>query len=171
MTTAPEFVIESLGAHDRSGFTCGVAALDRYFRQQAGQDHRRRAAIVFVAIDPTANDAVVGFYTLSAAQILARDLPEQLVRKLPRYPELPAILLGRLAVDQRWQGRQLGRLLITDALLRCARLDQIGALFLLVDAIDQNAEQYYLRLGFRALPDQPSRLYFPLDDLRRSQRT
>ena len=58
-----------------------------------------------------------------------------------------------------------------DALLRCARLDQIGALFLLVDAIDQNAEQYYLRLGFRALPDQPSRLYFPLDDLRRSQRT
>jgi GNAT superfamily N-acetyltransferase len=139
MTAAPQFVIESLGAHDRTAFSCGVAALDRYFRQQAGQDHRRRAAIVFVALDTTADNAVAGFYTLSAAQILTRDIPEQIARRMPRYPELPAVLLGRLAVDQRWQGQQLGRLLITDALLRCARLEQIGALFLLVDAIDQHA--------------------------------
>jgi GNAT superfamily N-acetyltransferase len=170
VTAAPEFAIESLGAHDRSEFSCGVAALDRYFLQQAGQDHRRRAAIVFVAIDRAANGAVAGYYTLSAAQVLVKDLPEQVARRMPRYPELPAVLLGRLAVDQRWQGRQLGRLLVTDALLRCARLDQVRALFLLVDAKDQAAEQFYDRLGFLALSDQPSRLYFPLDELRRGQR-
>jgi GNAT superfamily N-acetyltransferase len=170
VTVAPEFAIESLGAHDRSSFSCGVNALDRYFRQQAGQDHRRRAAIVFVAVDTMANNAIVGYYTLSAAQVLVKDLPEQVTRRMPRYPELPAVLLGRLAVDLRWQGRQLGRLLVTDALLRCARLDQIGALFLLVDAKDRATEQFYARLGFVALTDQPSRLFFPLDELRRNQR-
>lgn len=90
--------IEPLGpGHDRSAFSCGVPALDRYLREQAGQDARRRVAAPFVA----SNDRVrvLGFYTLSATSIELTEVPAALADKLPRYPRLTAALLGRLATD------------------------------------------------------------------------
>lgn len=167
MSAAPEFRIEPLGRHDRTGFSCGDPALDSYFRRQAGQDHRRHVATVFVAVAAAASSAV-GFYTLSATAVRLGGLPAPLARRLPHYPELPAILLGRLAVDTRWQGHGLGRLLVADALVRCASLAEIGALFLVADAKDEEAAAFYRHLGFLALLDQPRRHLFVLDDLRRA---
>ena len=99
--------IEPLGpGHDRSAFSCGVPALDRYLQEQAGQDARRRVAAPFVA--STDGIKVLGFYTLSATSIQLTDVPAALAKKLPRYPRLPATLLGRLATDLSARGVGLG---------------------------------------------------------------
>ncbi len=90
--------------HIRLPFACGTESLDRYFHQQAVQDARRKAAAVFV-LTSEQGDAVLGYYTLSATSIDSSELPEGIARKLPRYPRLPAILIGRLAVAQNYQGR------------------------------------------------------------------
>jgi hypothetical protein len=93
-----EFVVEPLGSgHDRTSFVCGVEPLDRYFRNQAGQDVRRRATACFVCQE-RATGQIAGYYTLSAGSILLTDLPAQLAKRLPRYPTVPIARLGRLAV-------------------------------------------------------------------------
>ncbi len=99
---APIPVIEPLdtGRHERDDFRSGVPALDRYLAIQAGQDARRRVAAPFVLVRPPSS-AVIGYYTLSNASVLAADLPAASTKRLPRYPVLPATLLGRLAVDER----------------------------------------------------------------------
>ena len=166
--TPARYVIEPLGQqHHRAAFASGSEDLDRYFRQQAGQDHRRRIAAVFVAVDRQSGNEVAGFYTLSAAAVQATALPADVARKLPRYPTLPAILLGRLARDQRWRGQGVGELLLADALQRSLQIsDQLGALFVVVDAKDTDAQAFYERFGFRSFPDQPRRLFLPLASLR-----
>ena len=101
-------LIEPLGKdHDRSGFSSGNEELDRYLKNQAGQDARRNIAAPFVLVEERGT-AVCGYYTLSAFAIDLTDLPEDIARKLPRYPVVPATLLGRLAVDMRLRGRGLG---------------------------------------------------------------
>ncbi|MFD1960717.1 hypothetical protein ACFSHP_20045 [Novosphingobium panipatense] len=106
MSIDPSPVIELLDTtrHDRSGFSCGVEALDRYLQSQASQDARRRVAAPYVLIEPPSPN-VLGFYTLSNTSLQAADLPAALVKKLPRYPVLPATLLGRLAVNAKGRGR------------------------------------------------------------------
>src|SRR6266568_7922901 len=92
------FIIEPLApSHDRREFTCGVDALDRYFRQQAGQDVRRRATACFVARE-IATGRIAGYYTLAAGGILLAEMPAALAKRLPRYPSVPVARLGRLAV-------------------------------------------------------------------------
>jgi hypothetical protein len=100
--------VEPLGRqHDRAAFHCGAEALDRYLKQQARQDADKRVAAPFVAVSPP-NARVLGYYTLSASVLTLTDLPDELARKLPRYPQLPVTLLGRLAVDQSTKGQGLG---------------------------------------------------------------
>jgi GNAT superfamily N-acetyltransferase len=112
--------VESLGpAHDRNSFSSGVEPLDRYFRTQAGQDARRNLAAPFVLVLP--EGAVAGYYTVSATSVKLGDLPQETVRRLPRYPLVPATLIGRLAVDRNRQGKGYGRFLLADALFRAAR--------------------------------------------------
>ena len=159
---AGRFRVEALGdQHARSGFASGAEALDRYFRQQIGQDVRRRVAAAFVLID-TDENAVAGFYTLSATSILARDLPADLVKRLPRYPALPAFLIGRLAVDGRYRGQGLGGVLLIDALWRCAGTVEIGAIGAVVDAKDDAARAFYERHGFLRLAPDSYRLILPM---------
>jgi predicted GNAT family N-acyltransferase len=154
---------EPLGAdHDRADFSSGVEALDRYFRQQAGQDQRRGLAVPHVLIDSAAG-AVVGYYTLSALSILAESLPEDMARELPRYQALPAILLGRLAVDQRYRGQGLGELLLMDALHRSLDISQrLGSMAVVVDAKDDAARAFYERYGFLRFLDHEYRLFLPM---------
>lgn len=96
--------VETLGpGHDRSGFESGAEPLDRYFRLQAGQDARKKVAAPFVLILP--DQSLAGYYTLSSSTVQLPELPEAIVRRLPRYPLIPAMLLGRLAVDRRHQGK------------------------------------------------------------------
>ncbi len=147
------------GHHDRSGFRSGSGALDRYFQVQASQDARRKIAAPFVLI--LADGAVAGFYTLSAASVGLAELPAEVCRKLPRYPMVPATLLGRLAVHQDHQGRGHGRFLLADALYRALR-NEIASFAVVVDAKDESARRFYEREGFLSLADQPLRLFLPM---------
>src|ERR1700681_2832437 len=114
MTPFP-FRFDSLSdVHDRSLFHCGEEALDRYLHAQATQDIRRRIANCFVAVE-VASGLVAAYYTLSAASILLVDLPPEQAKRLPRYPTLPAVRIGRLAVDQKFQARGLGAALPMNA--------------------------------------------------------
>jgi GNAT superfamily N-acetyltransferase len=160
---AESYRVELLGRqHDRTAFSCGVDALDRYFQQQAGQDQRRSVAIPYVLVD-VATGRVAGYYTLSTFSIVPERLPEALVRKLPRYDVLPAILVGRLAVDQRYRGQRLGGALLIDALRRCLGISrEVGAIGVVVDAKDDSARSFYEHYGFIRLPDQPYCLFLPM---------
>lgn len=155
--------IQPLAAtHDRLGFSCGVPALDRYLREQAGQDARRRVAAPFVAT--TDGVRVIGFYTLSATSIELSDIPPAQARKLPRYPRLPATLLGRLATDLSVRGTGLGRVLLVDAITRAVR-SEIASFAMVLDAKDESAASFYAREGFIRLPGTPIRFVRRMDDL------
>jgi GNAT superfamily N-acetyltransferase len=160
------FVIVPLApSHDRQAFSCGAAPLDRYLQTQATQDVRRHIANCFVA-SPAESNVVAGYTTLSAASIPMTDLPEALARKLPRHPVLPAALIGRLAVDRRWQGRQLGAALLFDAIARAIRAD--AAVFaLLVDAKDEAAARFYRHHGFEEFSGKRARMFLPVATTRR----
>lgn len=155
--------IQPLSAeHDRGAFSCGVPALDRYLREQARQDARRRVAAPFVA---TADGMrVLGFYTLSATSIQLTDVPAALAKKLPRYPRLPATLLGRLATDLSARGIGLGRVLLVDAITRTVR-SEIASFALVLDAKDETAASFYEREGFIRLPGTPIRFVRSIEDL------
>lgn len=159
MSGAP-FGIESLNAgHDRPSFRSGSDPLDRYFREQATQDVKRRVAACFVAVDDSR--AIAGYYTLASAGILLADLPHELGKRLPRYPTVPAVRMGRLAVSQDFKGMGLGGALLADALNRSA-CSEIAAYALVVDAKDGEAAGFYLHHGFVALPSSPLTLFLPL---------
>jgi GNAT superfamily N-acetyltransferase len=157
---APAFRIERLARHDRSGFDCGVTALDQYFRNQVGQDVRRRVASCFVAVADQ-DGAVRGFYTLAAAGVALGDLPADLTRRLPRYPSVPAYRVGRLAVDRAARGQGLGAALLADAFLRASRADA-AAYALIVDAKDETAAAFYRHHGFLELMGHRLTLFLPL---------
>lgn len=161
MSGTESFHIEALSAEpDRSRFDSGSEPLDRYLRQQASQDIKRRVAMCFVAIGTNTNE-IAGYYTLTATSIALGALAPELVEKLPRYPVVPAALLGRLAVTKIWQGKKLGAALLSDALLRTARTE-LGVFAMLVDAKDEAAQRFYEHFGFTLLADQNRRLVLPI---------
>jgi hypothetical protein len=135
------FSFEVLNAQDRAAFSCGVEALDRYLKEQASQDLRKRAAAVFV-MTVTGTNRIAGFYTLSACSIDANDLSSGLVKQLkfPRYPNLPATLVGRLARDLSFRGQRIGELLLVNALERALfASEQVASITVVVDAKDEKA--------------------------------
>jgi ribosomal protein S18 acetylase RimI-like enzyme len=152
-----EYVLEPLNStHDRTTFSCGVDSLDAYLQQQASQDMRRHLAGVFVL--RKANDpAVVGYFTLSALSISLTALPEASTQHIGRYQQVPATLLGRLAVDEHYQGQQLGRRMLLNALQRSYH-NVIGSALMIVDALDERAADFYRHFGFLSLPHQSLRL-------------
>lgn len=155
------FRLEPLGGdHERSLFHCGEDALDHYFKTQVTQDIRRHIANCFVAIE-AATSHVAAYYTISAASIPLVDLPPEETKRLPRYPTVPAVRIGRLAVDQRYQGRGLGGALLADAASRTLKADA-AAFTLLVDAKNDQAVAFYQLFGFRVLASQPRTLFLPL---------
>lgn len=161
---AGPFLIEALGpSHDRTGFCCGVEALDRYFQRQVTQDVRRRATACYVATE-VSGARVAGYYTLAAAGIPLADMPAELARRLPRYPSVPVARLGRLAVDQAYRGRKLGSALLWDALQRSLR-SEIAVFALVVDAKDDPAVTFYQHHGFAGFGSQPRQLVLPLTNL------
>jgi len=162
---AEQLRVEPLGSgHDRSGFESGAEPLDRYFRTQAGQDARKNMAAPFVLV--MQDGTIAGYYTLSSTSVQLGELPDKMVRELPRYPLVPATLLGRLAVDRRQQGKGYGRFLLADALYRAAR-SEIASFAVIVDAKDENARRFYERESFLPFPDQPMKLFRPMADIRR----
>jgi hypothetical protein len=155
--------IEPLGKHDRAAFSCGVAALDDWFRSRAGQHERRNVARVFVAIDE--RFGVVGFYSLGSFALSIPDLPEVHAKRLPRYDLIPAALIGRLARDLRVAGEGVGDLLLADAVRRILGAARSVAVFaIVVDAIDERAAAFYRGFGFSPFPTRPLRLFMPASD-------
>lgn len=151
--------------HNRTTFSSGAELLDRYFQQLVTQDIRRRVTACFVAL--TSEQRIAGYYTLASASVPLTDLPPGIGKKLPRYPLVPAVLMGRLAVDQDFKGQGLGGALLADALSRAA-LSEIAAYALIVDAKDEGAAAFYLHHGFITLPDSPLKLFMPLATVSKS---
>lgn len=149
------------GNAQTAGFDCGERALDEYLQRYATQVMKRGVARVFVASPAEQTQMVAGFYTLSAASIAAETLPEKWCKKLPRYP-VPVALLGRLAVNQPFQGRGLGSVLLADACKRIAAASQtLAVAAIVVDAKSPKAAAFCQHFGFLALPGQPGRWMLP----------
>jgi GNAT superfamily N-acetyltransferase len=144
--------------HDRAGFSCGVPVLDAYLQRQAAQDVEKHAAVVYVAvIEPP---AIAGYYTLAQFSIDLVRLPEDLAKRLPRYPVVPATLLGRLAVASALHGQGLGKTLLFDALWRSLlQSANIASAGVIVDAKDEKAAAFYRRYGFIPILDADQRLF------------
>jgi ribosomal protein S18 acetylase RimI-like enzyme len=159
MSGAPFRLAPLNAAHDRTAFNSDSEPLNRYLREQVTQDVRRRMAACFVAL--TDGQRIAGYYTLASASLLLADLPASIGKKLPRYPTVPAVRMGRLAVDQAFSGQGLGGALLADALDRAAG-SEIAAYALIVDAKDESAADFYRHHGFIALPDSPHTLFLPL---------
>ena len=161
----PPLVIEPLGPrHDRASFSCGEPTLDSYIRRQASQDARRRVAQVFVAAGEAPGE-IAGFYTLSAASFEKDELPANLAKRLPHYP-VPAVVIGRLAVDLRHRGRRLSEFLLLDAVRRVAHASIAIAVYaIVVDAKNARARAFYERYGFIPFPSAPRRLFLPMQTL------
>ncbi|MEZ5499934.1 MAG: GNAT family N-acetyltransferase [Steroidobacteraceae bacterium] len=150
------------GIHDCAGFDCGVPALNDYLRKFASQHRRRGVSQTFVLVDDSAPTEVLGYYTLSAAQLEAESLSDAERKRLPRYP-IPCIRMGRLAVNRAARGRGYGRLLVGLAVERCLKARQeVAAHALVVDAKDESAVSFYLHYGFRSCRDAPQTLCLPL---------
>ena len=171
MSRPPAWVIVPLDRerHERAAFVCGNATLDRYLAQHAGQDLSRGVAAVFVATRPL-ETSVLGYYTLSQASVRLSALPLAQQKRLPRYPDVPVTLMGRLAVHRDLHGLGalllgallLGALLLGDAYRRVAAVaSEVASTGILVDAIDDAAVQFYVRFGFVAFVDSPRRLFLP----------
>jgi predicted GNAT family N-acyltransferase len=155
--------IETLAKHhDRSSFSCGIIELDRYLKEQASQDQKRKTSSVFIA---TQNKKTVGFFTLSATSISRESLPNEVIKKLPKYP-IPAVLLGRLAVDKTAHGKGFGQILLVNAMKRALIASEaVGMYALVVDAKNNSAKSFYKHFGFIEFTDFPMRLFIPLDTI------
>ena len=163
MKAAPFRVILLDATHERKNFQSGSAPLDHYFQQQVSQDMRRRITACFIAV--TSEQEIAGYYTLASASVQLTDLPPATGKKLPRYPSVPAVRMGRLAVDQKFKGQGLGAALLADALDRVL-LSEIASFALMVDAKDNVAADFYRYHGFVELPESPLRLFIPIATVR-----
>ena len=162
-TPAPGIVEGLCDRHDRAAFSCGNLSLDRYLKEQAGQDLRRRCASPFVLVPTSGSPTILGYYTLSSYGVDVGELPVGVAKRLPRYPLLPATLLCRLAVDRRHHGQGIGEFLLLDALHRaCEHAVDIAAAAVIVDAIDPAAARFYQRFGFMPFPSTSTRLFLPM---------
>jgi GNAT superfamily N-acetyltransferase len=159
-----EWVVEPLAnQHNRADFSCGNAGLDRYLKEQEGQDLRRGCAAPFVVVLERGGTSILGHYTLSSYGVDIGEFPADVAKTLPRYPLIPATLLGRLAVDRRYQGQGIGEFLLLDALRRAlGQSAEIAAAAVVVEAIDGDAVKFYQHFGFVAFLSIADRLFLPM---------
>jgi ribosomal protein S18 acetylase RimI-like enzyme len=145
---------------NKENFNCGKPLLDAYLHKQAKQDVKRRLSACFILPD---GKEIKGYYTLSTASVERRLLPQEIIKKLPpSYSDLPAILLGRLAIDKNYQGQGLGETILMDALKRSYFASmQVGSMAVIVDPLDEDAVKFYQRYDFILLPDS-GKMFLPM---------
>jgi GNAT superfamily N-acetyltransferase len=159
-----KYLVEALDnkRHDKQHFACRIESLNLYLKTQASQDIKKNVAVTYV-LTSTDTNQIMGYYTLSSIGIFPGDLPADIVKKLPRYPMLPAVLIGRLAVDKKFEGQGIGSMLLMDSFRRTLVLSQqVGLVAVVVDAKNNNANAFYKKNGFIDLSKQTSRLFLPL---------
>lgn len=139
---------------DRNSFSCGKESLDKYLKNQASQDIKRKLSVVFALADPP---IIKGYYTLSNQGVPREAVPDTIKKSLPAYEQLPVTLIGRLAIDEKFQGQGLGEALLLDALQRCFHYAEnySGCIAVVVDPLDDQAKAFYSQYGFIALADSP----------------
>lgn len=148
--------------HIKSGFSCGNEILDTYLQKQANQDVKRKLSVCFLIPEKETNK-IKAYYTLSNNSIPLEFIPKQIQKKLPKsYKNIPVTLIGRLAVDNKFQKQGIGKLLLVDALKRSFEISKtIGSFAVVVDPIDQNAESFYIKYGFIKIPDS-GKMFLPM---------
>jgi GNAT superfamily N-acetyltransferase len=159
----PEFTAPAPldGGHDRTAFDCGAPPLNLYLRNYALQNQKKGMVRSYLTTRADSK-AIAAYYSLVYASIDQKLLPAKLVKGLGKY-DVPVMLLARLAVDHREQGKGLGKALLKDAVLRTMQAAEIAGLkLLLVHAKDQAAADFYRKHGFEPLPDDPLKLFLPV---------
>ena len=172
MSGAPQYRIEQFdpAKHRRGDFTCESPELTEFLRKRARKEMEARASACFVLVETRDAGRILGYYTLSQTAVSLQKLPEAVAKKLPRYPEMGATLIGRLARDIEWRGKQIGSLLLIDALRRSVRLtDEAGSVVVVTDPKDDRARKFYQGFGFQALDGR--RLFIPMKDLLKREET
>lgn len=152
--------------HKKKEFSCGKDMLDNYLKEQANQDIKRKLSACFVLNDEETN-LLKGYYTLANNSIPQNLIPTEFKKKLPKsYTSIPTTLLGRLAIDNRFQGKGIGKLLLIDALNRSYEISKsIGSFAVIVDPIDEDAEKFYTKYGFINLPDS-GKMFLPMNTIK-----
>jgi len=158
------FYSEALGKHDRSTFASGNDYIDTYFRHTVSQDVKRAYAACYVLVEK-ASGKLAGFYTLSSHSIPLNEIAADVARKLPRYPSVPAVLIGWLGRDASFRGQQVGSMLLADAITRLAAAP-IGVHAICVDAIDAIAASFYREHQFQPFASRPDTFYLPMKTAR-----
>jgi hypothetical protein len=153
--------------HCRIDFCCGQVSLDNYIRKQASQDVKRKVSTIFVLIDDSDSKFnILGYYTLSAYTVEIENLEQSFAKKLPRYPQLPATLLGRLAIDNQHKSKGFGEIMLFDALKKAIAVSkQIASLAVIAEALDENAVSFYLKYGFQKFHQDSMKLYLPIKSI------
>ncbi|MCF6294493.1 MAG: GNAT family N-acetyltransferase [Flavobacteriaceae bacterium] len=152
--------------HQKKEFSCGKEILDNYLQKQANQDIKRKLSVCFVLNDKETN-LLQGYYTLANNSIPQNLMPTEFQKRLPKsYTSIPTTLLGRLAIDNRFQGKGIGKLLLIDALKRCYEISKsIGSFAVIVDPLDEDAEKFYHKYGFINLPDS-GKMFLPMNTIK-----
>lgn len=148
--------------HQQGDFDCGYPILNNYLKKYARQNHEKGIGKTFVAIPQSKSSHIDGYYTVSSSVIEFESLPKSYQKGIPKYP-IPAVLIGKLAVDNRVKGQGLGGELLVDALIRVAKTSQeIGIFAVRVDAIDLKAKEFYLKYEFLPFQDKTLSLFLPI---------
>ena len=161
MTKEDLYSIEPLSSnHERGDFDCGVEDLNRFLKQYAFQNQKKHFVRTYVGLH---NGKIIGYYSLAFGAVKQDIVPESLTKGMGRY-QLPAIILGRLAVHKDYQGKKIGIGLLKDAVLRAKQAEQIGGLrVIIVHAKDDDAKAFYMKYGFIEALDDPLTLLFPIE--------
>lgn len=150
----------------KAPFDCGYPSLNDFLRLFALKNEKLSIGKTYIGL--LDNEEVCGYFTISTAQIITEDLPENLRRKLPRYP-VPAFRIGKLAVDKKFQGKGIGQKLLKHALLKAIEVsDNVGLYSVLVDAIDEQAKGFYLKFGFIPFEEKPMTLFIPIATIKQA---
>ena len=150
--------------HDRSAFDCGDKTLNKYLLERSGQELRRNIAFPYL-MTLKGQNKVCGYYTLSASSVQANKLPSE-ITKVTRYDYLPAVLIGRLALDKTYHGKGYGQYLLIDALRRISRSKDFAVTLIVVEAKNQKAEDFYKHFGFISFENEKRTLFIPFKSIK-----
>ena len=154
--------------HDRTGFSCGVAAVDNYFKKTANKLAKAGNVKLFVMVG--ADQALIGFYDINAHAVSYQDLPARFARASPGHGSIPAAFIAMIGRDQHYRGAGFGADLLVDALRRIVQASySLGIAVVLLDVLDcgdpgrtARRQALYKSYGFQPLPSNPTRLFLPL---------
>lgn len=151
--------------HDRESFDCEVELLNLYLKKFARQNHEKGISLTIVATSKKDPKTIIGFYSVSSGQIEYDSLPEEVSKRLPKYP-VPIMRIGRLAVDKHFKGKGRGEDLLVNAFERALEVSRrVGIFAVVVDAKNNKAKSFYKKYGFVELVGKPLVLFIPITSI------